>query len=333
VGNPVPTGTNLTTPYISGSDISGVVYGDYVEVYELVYSDSTVVAFSQIQMTAAGINSPFSDLTSAGNTDTAASLRFPTPTGAISVVLEQSTDSGTTWDGATTGILSDASASATATGLTANTTYEFKLAVTGGSYAGDSNPVDVTTATTMDATLSDLRVDGTTVAGFDPATSTYNVVLPAGTTTVPTVTATVYDTGQATDVVTQAPGLPGPATAVVIAQDGTTTKTYTINFSFTVTPILVTGITVTGAGGAISVVNGETLQMSATVPPANAATQAVTWSVTAGTGNATIDATTGLLTGTTAGTVIVTATATDTSGIIGTETITVKPILVTSITI
>lgn len=87
--------------------------------------------------------------------------------------------------------------------------------------------------------------------------------------------------------------------------------------------VLVSAITVTGAGNATTVVVDETLQMSASVTPANAANSSVTWSVTPGTGTATINAS-GLLTGTGAGTVNVKATAADGSGVQGTLEITVE---------
>jgi VCBS repeat-containing protein len=48
-------------------------------------------------------------------------------------------------------------------------------------------------AANNDATLSDLTVDVTTIAGFDPATLDYSKELPYGTTTVPTVGATTTD--------------------------------------------------------------------------------------------------------------------------------------------
>jgi uncharacterized protein YjdB len=90
------------------------------------------------------------------------------------------------------------------------------------------------------------------------------------------------------------------------------------------TPILVTGITVTGAGGATTITtNNGTLQMSAAVAPANASNQMVTWSVANGTGSATINAT-GLLRATGNGTVTVTAMANDGSGEVGTLTITIS---------
>ena len=88
-------------------------------------------------------------------------------------------------------------------------------------------------------------------------------------------------------------------------------------------PISVSSITVTGSSMAPTVPNGGTLQMNAGVTPSNAANQTVTWSVTNGTGKAIINASTGLLTGTVLGTVTVTASATDGSGVVGTEIITV----------
>lgn len=81
-----------------------------------------------------------------------------------------------------------------------------------------------------DAMLSNLMVTGTTVSGFVFTKGTYSVVLPNGTVAVPTVTATVHATG-ATAVVTAAGALPGNTTVAVTAQDGVSTKTYTISFT------------------------------------------------------------------------------------------------------
>lgn len=81
-----------------------------------------------------------------------------------------------------------------------------------------------------DASLSDLLVDGTTVDEFDPDTTTYNVELPAGTAIVPAVTFTLNDSAASADV-TDAATLPGTATVEVTAEDGETTRTYTINFT------------------------------------------------------------------------------------------------------
>ena len=83
-----------------------------------------------------------------------------------------------------------------------------------------------------DATLSDLTVAGETVDDFDAATTSYNVELSFGTFAAPTVAATATDASYVKSVVvTQASSASGDATVVLTAEDGTTTKTYTIHFS------------------------------------------------------------------------------------------------------
>ena len=85
------------------------------------------------------------------------------------------------------------------------------------------------------ATLSDLKVNGTTVTGFTSATLTYNVSLPAGTTVVPAITATATE-ANATVVVTAATSLTGDASARtskvdVTSHDKSATKQYTVVFT------------------------------------------------------------------------------------------------------
>ena len=63
--------------------------------------------------------------------------------------------------------------------------------------------------------------------------------------------------------------------------------------------------------------------MTKLVSPSDATTQTVTWSVTNGTGQATIS-TTGKLTAVSDGTVTVNATATDGSGVVGENIITIS---------
>ncbi len=79
------------------------------------------------------------------------------------------------------------------------------------------------------AKLADLQVNGATVNGFNAYLGTYNVALPYGTTTIPTVTATAQDANASVSV-TQANSVTGKATVLVTAADGTT-QTYTITFS------------------------------------------------------------------------------------------------------
>lgn len=85
-------------------------------------------------------------------------------------------------------------------------------------------------AASNNARLADIQVNGTTIAGFNAYLNTYNVALPYGTTEVPVVSATAQDAG-ATVTITQATSATGTATIHVAAADGTTTNTYTLNFS------------------------------------------------------------------------------------------------------
>ena len=82
-----------------------------------------------------------------------------------------------------------------------------------------------------DATLSDLTVGGTTVAGFVSSTLDYYVELPYGTSDAPTVAGDAHDTKAISVTPTQASTLPGNATVVVLAEDNSTTKTYTVHFT------------------------------------------------------------------------------------------------------
>jgi len=81
-----------------------------------------------------------------------------------------------------------------------------------------------------DATLSDLQVDGETVAGFLPSILNYEVELAAGTTEVPAVTATANDP-EAEYVINDAQELPGTTSVIVTAEDGLTVLTYNVNFT------------------------------------------------------------------------------------------------------
>jgi hypothetical protein len=128
------------------------------------------------------------------------------------------------------------------TDLNAAMTYNWNIRARVDGSAGPSN----------DATLSDLKVDGTTVAGFSPNTITYSKTYPYGTTAIPVVTATTTHVS-ATKVITNATSMPGTATVLVTAQDGTTQKTYTVNFlvaapssDATLSDLKVDGTTVSG---------------------------------------------------------------------------------------
>ncbi|NOU70375.1 hypothetical protein GC098_02805 [Paenibacillus sp. LMG 31458] len=78
------------------------------------------------------------------------------------------------------------------------------------------------------ASLSAINVDGTPISGFLPNIFNYNVQVPTATP-IPTVTVTTTDPN-ATKTITQATAVPGKATILVTSEDGTVTKTYTVNF-------------------------------------------------------------------------------------------------------
>ncbi len=83
-----------------------------------------------------------------------------------------------------------------------------------------------------DATLSDLQVNGATITGFAPSAFTYNYGVPGGNP-VPQITLATPSNQMATVTsITQATSIPGDATVLVTAANGTTTATYTISYFY-----------------------------------------------------------------------------------------------------
>jgi len=129
-------------------------------------------------------------------------------------------------------------------GISAETGITFTVSKTG--YKTENGTIDVVssdvskevvmTAKSNDATLSTLTVStGTLSPVFASGTLTYTVVLPYGSTQVPTVSATTTDVN-AGKVITQATNVTGneaerTAKVVVTAEDGVTEKTYSVVFS------------------------------------------------------------------------------------------------------
>jgi hypothetical protein len=112
---------------------------------------------------------------------------------------------------------------------------QFKTVGNGTVYLDNMYFWKAPTAAGTDTSLSDLTVDASTIAGFASLATSYSVVLPAGTSVVPTVTAATTDAG-ASAVVTAASSLPGDTTIAVTAADGVTTSTITVSFSIDPTP-------------------------------------------------------------------------------------------------
>lgn len=116
------------------------------------------------------------------------------------------------------------------------------------------------------ATLSDLKVDGVTVSNFNPEIYAYNDTVPAGQTSV-AIVSTPTDWA-ATQVVNAAASVPGTSTVVVTAENGTTTKTYTVTHAYNYYQVSVAAApptwgTVTGNG-----VYGQGFQATVTATPA-----------------------------------------------------------------
>lgn len=155
-------------------------------------------------------------------------------------------------------------------------------------------PIQVTGAGTVNT--ADVRVQG--------------VVITAPTTTI-----------RPSEGVTVNTGTPKPAPAPEEQTSGRSGRDDSEDKNGPVT-IKVSAIEVAAEGSVDTMTNGSTLQMIASVTPANASNKSVTWSVIPGTGTATIS-TGSLLTATGAGTVTVKAAAKDGSGVVGTKEITV----------
>ncbi len=91
--------------------------------------------------------------------------------------------------------------------------------------------VDVVAAPSSDATLKNITYNGLSIEDFESDKLNYQVSLPAGTTDAPVVAAETNDSKANVTTITQPNSPTGKATILVTAEDGTTTKTYTVQFS------------------------------------------------------------------------------------------------------
>ncbi|TAF10853.1 MAG: T9SS C-terminal target domain-containing protein [Flavobacteriia bacterium] len=126
------------------------------------------------------------------------------------------------------------------TGMTWTNVYQIKFAANGpGSITPANFYLDniyfwkVGVDPTADATLSDLKINGSTIAGFGSGVENYTYELLTGSTVVPQITSVTATNSSATTVITQATGLPGIATVVVTSANSAVTKTYRVNFVVT----------------------------------------------------------------------------------------------------
>lgn len=114
-----------------------------------------------------------------------------------------------------------------------NGAVDFEFSSSAGPMTTYTITITEAPAMSTDATLSSLKYGNKAVPGFAASTYTYNIELEAGTTTAPTLSATKNES-HATIEYTQASGVPGVGKVKVTAEDGTTTLTYTVNFTVAV---------------------------------------------------------------------------------------------------
>jgi len=90
--------------------------------------------------------------------------------------------------------------------------------------------VEFTIAKNTEASLSSLMIEGIPVEGFTSDTLSYTKELAYGTTTVPNISAVAKDSN-ANVQITPATALPGTTQILVTAEDGISSKTYSMNFT------------------------------------------------------------------------------------------------------
>ena len=214
------------------------------------------------------------------------------------------------------------------TGLTPNTTYYIRSYAEnsiGTTYA--SNTVIFTTPNAIVSSISIAGTGGATTIITDNGTlQMLATVLPVNASNK-TVTWSVVSGGaygainSVTGVLTAISN--GSVVVRATATDGSGVYgNATITMSNQLIPV--TGITVSGTGGATTIsTNAGTLQMLSSILPVDATNQSVTWSRVNGTGTANISGT-GLLTAITDGSVTVRATAQDGSGVYDDQIITIS---------
>ena len=106
-------------------------------------------------------------------------------------------------------------------------------------------------AQSSNANLGDILVDGLSLTGFNTLITSYNVELPFGTTSYPTIEAVSAEDGQKVEVSLPST-FPGTVKITNIAPDGTTKKEYFITFTIgvlkdnTLTDISLDGKTIAG---------------------------------------------------------------------------------------
>jgi hypothetical protein len=142
------------------------------------------------------------------------------------------------------------------------------------------------------SSLSEIKLAGTLIDGFNSGTLAYNVVLANGTSVAPAITVATTNAKATTDI-TSPTALPGSAVIVVTAEDGVSKTTYTINF--TVALSVVSSLDEIKLGGIlVDGFNSATLAYNVALPTGTATAPAITVKTTSAAASASITAPTAL---------------------------------------
>ncbi|RCX17741.1 S-layer family protein [Fontibacillus phaseoli] len=131
---------------ISGTeaDVSLIAGNNVITVSVTSPTDSENTSIYTITVNRAA-PAPITGLALAGKTATTVTLNWPVASNATRIAIEQTPAGENNWASAVTESLAADATTATVTGLTAVTAYDFRLVVTGGANEGTSNTVTVTT--------------------------------------------------------------------------------------------------------------------------------------------------------------------------------------------
>jgi hypothetical protein len=131
-----------------------------------------------------------------------------------------------------------------------------------------------------------IKIDGANVPNFNAYVTSYNISLPYGTATCPTVSVVKAEEEQTVSV-SNCAGVPGSQTVTVTAADGTTTATYTLNY--TVAPLTDNTLQMIYTGGnPIQNFNPNTNNYTVELPLGTAVAPEITWQSAYPTGAQTI---------------------------------------------
>ena len=141
-----PIGTKLTTGLKGHFDFNNKIVSNYTIKPGITITTNYGGLFGFINGgTVTGYVAPISDFANSGKTSSTASFTWTAAIEATNIIMQQSPTGANTWSTANTGVIANNAATATVTGLSAGSGYDFRLVVTGGSNAGNSNTVSVTT--------------------------------------------------------------------------------------------------------------------------------------------------------------------------------------------